>query len=276
MKIPLFYVDAFTNEVFKGNPAAVCLLESWLPDEVLQSIASEHNLSETAFVVRKDNGFQIKWFTPAKEVSLCGHATLAASHVLFKIYNFGSKPIHFESKSGLLTVKQASDGKITLDFPIYDIEPSKQTDTIQKIVKRPFKEVFQSKFKIVVFETEEDIKKLAPNMELLHQLDEALLVTAKGSDCDYVLRFFAPSYGIPEDPVTGSAHCALVPLWSEKLSKKRMHSKQLSDRGGEIWTELNGVRALISGFAIIYMQGTIQIETAPHSTLVPFSFDNKK
>jgi PhzF family phenazine biosynthesis protein len=280
MKIPLFYVDAFTSEVFKGNPAAVCLLESWLPDEILQAIAAEHNLSETAFVVKKEESFQIKWFTPKSEVSLCGHATLATAHVLFKIYNYGTKPIPFSSKSGELFVQQSADGKITLNFPLYNLSPIAPISQLTEIFSVPCNELYtyESKHLLVVFDTEKTIAMLTPDFKKIEALQHrAVLVTAPGNNCDYVLRFFAPKEGINEDPVTGSAQCALIPFWSKKLSKTKMVARQLSERGGEIYTELSVEnRALISGYAIIYMQGTINITIKPQNTLIPFTFENKK
>ena len=280
MKIPLFYVDAFTSEVFKGNPAAVCLLESWLPDEILQAIAAEHNLSETAFVVKKEESFQIKWFTPKSEVSLCGHATLATAHVLFKIYNYGTKPIPFSSKSGELFVQQSADGKITLNFPLYNLSPIAPISQLTEIFSVPCNEIYtyESKHLLVVFDTEKTIATLTPDFKKIEALQHrAVLVTAPGNNCDYVLRFFVPKEGINEDPVTGSAQCALIPFWSKKLSKTKMVARQLSERGGVIYTELSAEnRALISGYAIIYMQGTINITIKPQNTLIPFTFENKK
>jgi PhzF family phenazine biosynthesis protein len=277
MKIPLFYVDAFTNEVFKGNPAGVCLLENWLPDEVLQSIASEHNLSETAFVVKNNDFFQIKWFTPKTQVDLCGHATLAAAHVLFKIYNFGSKPIQFLSKSGNLTVYQATDGKITLDFPVLPIKSiEKKTEISECLGKEPL-ELYTSSDFLAVFKTEKEIQNMKPDFEKLKRLDfRGIIITAPGHDCDYVLRFFAPQVGINEDPVTGSAQCILTPFWSNRIKKQKMLSRQLSERTGKIWTELTGNRVLISGYAIIYMQGTIQITIKQQNSLIPFTFEEEK
>jgi PhzF family phenazine biosynthesis protein len=276
MKIPLFYVDAFTSEVFKGNPAGVCLLESWLPQEVLQSIASEHNLSETAFVVKNHDVFQIKWFTPKTEVDLCGHATLGAAHVLFKIYNFGSKPIQFQSKSGELTVSQASDGKITLNFPVIPYMPMEKSAELSEALGKEPLELYTSSKVVAVYKTEKDIQKLNPDFEKLKRLDiRGVVATAPGSDCDYVLRFFAPKVGINEDPVTGSAQSVIIPYWSKRLGKQKMFSRQLSQRTGEIWTEHAGNRVLISGYGIIYMQGTIQITIKQPDTLMPFTFGDK-
>ncbi|HEY4785828.1 MAG TPA: PhzF family phenazine biosynthesis protein [Bacteroidales bacterium] len=274
MKIPLFYVDAFTSEVFKGNPAAVCLLESWLPDEVLQSIATEHNLSETAFVVRQEKEmFQLKWFTPRVEVDLCGHATLAAAHVLFSIYNFGNKPIQFKTKSGILLVTHTSDGKLTLDFPAYQVEPGKSLASVSEALGKTVVELYTSRNQfLAVLNSEKDILALSPDFEKLKELDEkAVIVTAPGKDCDFVSRFFAPKIGINEDPVTGSAHCSLIPYWSKRLKKDILHAIQLSERTGELWCTLSHDRVLISGNAITYMQGTIGITITPPSNLVAFT-----
>ena len=274
MKIPLFYIDAFSSEVFKGNPAAVCLLESWLPDEVLQSIAAEHNLSETAFVVREDKEvFQLKWFTPKVEVDLCGHATLSAAHVLFSIYSFGNKPILFKTKSGILPVTHASDGKITLDFPAAKAEPYKITQELTEALGCSFTEAYSTRNQLlVVLNSEKEIANLSPDFIKLKELEaRAIMVTARGSDCDFVSRFFAPKVGINEDPVTGSAHCSLVPYWSNKLKKTTIHARQLSERTGELWCQLSGDRVMISGYAITYMQGMISISIKPPSNLVAFS-----
>ena len=274
MKIPLFYIDAFTSEVFRGNPAAVCLLESWLPDEVLQSIAAEHNLSETGFVVREEKEiFQLKWFTPKTEVELCGHATLAAAHVLFSIYTFGNKPIQFKTKSGILPVKHTAEGKITLDFPAYPTEPYHDTETLPEVLGIPPLEIYRTRNRILaIFNSEKDILNLSPDFTKLKELDaRAVMVTAPGKDCDFVSRYFAPKVGINEDPVTGSAHCSLVPYWSKRLKKNTLHAIQLSERTGELWCQHSGDRVLISGNAITYMQGTINITIKPPSNLVAFT-----
>lgn len=273
MKIPLFYIDAFTSEVFKGNQAAVCLLKSWLPDDVLQSIAAEHNLSETAFIVKEDKEeFQLKWFTPKVEVDLCGHATLAAAHVLFSIYSFGNKPIRFKTKSGILSASQSVDGKITLDFPVFQINPyiGSSMDVTQALGMK-FSEIYKSRDIVVVFEKEEDIINLLPDFSLLKKLDcLGIIVTAPGRDCDFVSRFFAPAVGIDEDPVTGSAHSSLAPFWSVRLNKTSLFARQLSLRTGELWCELKDNRVLISGYALVYMQGTINIKITPSTILIPF------
>ena len=274
MKISLFYIDAFTSEVFKGNTAAVCLLDSWLPDAVLQSIAAEHNLAETAFVVKDDKEvFQLKWFTPKIEVDLCGHATLAAAHVLFSIYSFNHKTLQFRTKSGLLTVKQADNGLITLDFPAFPLEPFKPTKLLTEALGKPFTEVFKSRDLLVVYNNEKEIIDISPDFAKLKTLDcLGIIVTAPGSDSDYVLRFFAPAAGINEDPVTGSAQSSLVPYWSKRLKKNLLVARQLSERSGEMWCKQAGDRVQISGNAITYMQGTINISIKPQSTLIPFNY----
>jgi len=274
MKIPLFYIDAFTTEVFKGNPAAVCLLDSWLPDEVLQSIAKEHNLSETAFVIKEEKEiFQLKWFTPKVEVDLCGHATLSAAHVLFSIYNFGIKPIQFKTKSGILSAKHSSDGMITLDFPTYNTAAYKATPVLSEALGKAYKEVYETRNRLlVVFDNEKDIMNLSPDFIKLQSLDaRGIIVTAPGKDCDFVSRYFAPKVGINEDPVTGSSHSSLVPYWSKRLKKTSLHAIQLSERTGELWCQHAGDRVFISGFAITYMQGTISIFIKPPTNLVAFS-----
>jgi len=273
MKIPLFYIDAFTSEVFKGNQAAVCILKSWLPDEVLQSIAAEHNLSETAFVVNEDKEvFQLKWFTPKVEIDLCGHATLAVAHVLFRIYSFGNKPIRFKTKSGILSASQSSDGKISLDFPAFQLNPYNGSFIeVSDALGIKCSEIYKSRDILVVLEKEKDIINLVPDFSLLKKLDcLGIIVTAPGSDCDFVSRFFAPSAGIDEDPVTGSAHSSLVPFWSNRLNKTSLFARQLSLRTGELWCQLKGDRVIISGFAFDYMQGTINIKISPSTTLIPF------
>jgi len=274
MKISLFYIDAFTSDVFKGNTAAVCLLESWLPDEVLKSIASEHNLSETAFVVKDDKDvFQLKWFTPKMEVDLCGHATLAAAHVLFNIYNFTGKGIQFRTKSGMLPVEHDDDGKIIMDFPTFQVNPYEPSAILKEGLGKDFAEVHKSRDLLVVFKNEKDIEELKPDFAKLQMLDcLGIIATAPGKNSDYVLRFFAPGAGINEDPVTGSAQSTLVPYWSKRLKKNTLFARQLSDRGGEIWCQLKGDRVIISGNAITYMQGTINISIRPQSTLVPFNY----
>lgn len=274
MKIPLFHIDAFSSDVFKGNPAAVCLLESWLPEEVLQSIAFEHNLSETAFVVKEEKEiFQLKWFTPKIEIDLCGHATLSAAHVLYNIYDFGNKSIKFSTLSGILPVTKNVDGKLTLDFPSCSLNSVTMEDAMQNALGIHVKETFKSKFILIVLDNERQILDISPDFPALKNLKPlGIIVTAPGLDSDYVYRFFAPLAGIDEDPVTGSANCMLAPYWSKRLNKKSLYARQLSERGGELWCTLSGERVLISGYAVTYMQGTINISISQPTKLIPFDF----
>ena len=259
MDLSIYQIDAFSSCVFEGNPAAVCPLDEWLPDETMQSIAEENNLSETAFFVPKDDGFHIRWFTPASEVDLCGHATLGSAYVLFNILGYKNEAIQFDSKSGILVVTKQDDW-LTLDFPkqppVY-CEPPKEI--VEAFNKEPI-ECMMSEDIIAVFENEIDIESANPNFEQLKKLDSrGVIITAKSMRYDFVARFFAPKYGIPEDPVTGSAYTQLAPYWASKLGKQKFKAKQLSSRGGELYCEILGDRVLISGKATKYMEGKITI-----------------
>ncbi|MEW6536908.1 MAG: PhzF family phenazine biosynthesis protein [Candidatus Auribacterota bacterium] len=259
MKIPYYHIDAFTGKTFSGNPAGVCLLDDWLPDGVLQGIAAENNLSETAFVVAKGDHFELRWFTPKVEVDLCGHATLAAAFVIFKYLGYTGSSIRFQSKSGLLTVERDKE-LIILDFPA---RPPVPCPTPQLLVQglgcRPI-EVRRSRDYFAVFSAQEDIPEIKPDMLILSQLDcLGIIATAPGNAVDFVSRFFAPGAGIPEDPVTGSAHCSLIPYWSERLGKQKMTALQLSTRGGELFCEYAGDRVKIGGKAVVYLKGEIEI-----------------
>ena len=259
MKIPLYQIDAFASHVFAGNPAAVCPLEKWLEDDLMQAIAMENNLSETAFFVPLDQGYHIRWFTPASEVDLCGHATLASAYVLFTYLDPSMTKVRFQSRSGLLTVSKQGD-LLSMDFPSQPPAPCKApSELIEALGKKP-SEVLRSQDYFVLFPREEDIRDLDPDMILLKKVDlRGVTVTAKGKDVDFVSRFFAPKYGVNEDPVTGSAHCALVPYWAKKLGKKNLHAHQVSKRGGELFCQDQGDRVIISGRAVAYMQGVISI-----------------
>jgi PhzF family phenazine biosynthesis protein len=261
MKIPIYQVDAFTSEVFGGNPAAVCPLKEWLPTDVLQKIAMENYLPETAFFIQKNKQFEIRWFTPEIEMDLCGHATLAAAHVIHKHLGY-KESINFQSKSGLLVV-EIKNNIITLNFPAR--EPtviSKLPDVIlEGIGKKPI-EVLKSRDYVLVYENEEIIKNIKPNKELLNTINldpGGIIITAKGDNVDFVSRFFTPHSSIFEDPVTGSAHCSLIPYWSEKLQKKELIAQQLSARKGELACVNLGNRVLISGNAVTYLEGMINI-----------------
>ena len=257
MKIPIFQVDAFTSELFSGNPAAVCPLESWIDDPILQSIASENNLPETAFFVRENDGYRIKWFTPTSEVDLCGHATLASAYVIFNEIDKSATDIRFYSKSGELTVTRDSD-LISLDFPSRHPKISDDSDEVVSAFNIKPIEVLEADDYLLIYDNPQQILDISPDLNLLKQLNwRGVGGAAKGSDCDFVSRFFTPKYGIDEDPVTGSTHCTLIPYWSEKLGKKKLHAKQLSKRGGELFCELNDDRVSISGRAVEYLRGDI-------------------
>ena len=257
MKIPYYQIDAFTSHLFSGNPAGVCLLDEWIEDSTLQAIAAENNLSETAFLVPSGKEFTIKWFTPKVEVDLCGHATLASAFVVFNYVDSSRDRVCFESMSGLLTVKREHD-ILSMDFPSHTPTPCSAPDDLIAGMRIEPRDVFRSKDYLVLYDSEEDIKSLRPNMEKLVRLDGlGVIATAPGSTCDFVSRFFAPSVGIPEDPVTGSAHCTLIPYWALKTGKTQFHARQLSERGGELFCEHLGDRVAIAGRAVTYLEGTI-------------------
>jgi len=259
MKIPCFQVDAFTGEIFHGNPAAVCPLEKWLPDATLQNIAAENNLSETAFVLPRGNEFELRWFTPTVEVDLCGHATLAAAFVLFTEQGFTGDEICFHSRSGILTVMR--DGEIlTLDFPSRPPEKYGAPEALIRGLGRTPVQVYKARDFVAVFESANDVKNLQPDFAALKTLDcLGISATAPGNNCDFVSRFFAPAAGIDEDPVTGSAHCTLIPFWAGQLKKNKMFARQVSRRGGELFCELAGDRVRIGGRARLFLRGEIYI-----------------
>jgi len=259
MEIPLYQIDAFTAKRFEGNPAAVCPLETWLPDSMMQSIATENNLSETAFFISDEAGFHIRWFTPGGEVDLCGHATLAAAHVLYRILDYDAERIEFDSRSGMLTVTQDSDW-LTMDFPAQPPSPCAMPKKIKSAFRPAPLECLKSEDYILVFDKESDVALAQPDQARLAALDlRGVAITARSKEWDFVARFFAPKYGIPEDPVTGSAYTQLAPYWAEKTGLKRFRVKQVSQRGGELICETSGERVLISGKAVTYLQGTIQV-----------------
>ena len=260
MKITIYQVDAFTKEVFKGNPAAICPLESWLDAKLMQKIALENNLSETAFFVKKDDVYEIRWFTPTFEIDLCGHATLASAFVIFEILKLESEIVKFHShKSGKLAVEK-NDDLLILDFPSRPVEESAAPDgLIEAIGKKP-KAVFKARDYFLVYDNEQEVLDINPNFPKLLDIDaHGFIITAKGETSDFVSRFFAPEVGVFEDPVTGSAHCNLIPYWAEKLGKNEMFAKQISVRGGEIFCELKGDRVKIGGNAALYLRGEIYI-----------------
>jgi PhzF family phenazine biosynthesis protein len=260
-RITLYQIDAFTNQIFKGNPAAVCILDEWLEDELMQKIAAENNLSETAFVVKNNGIYDIRWFTPTIEVALCGHATLASAHVLFLYYHHPGSHLHFYSThSGDLYVSK-HDNLLTLDFPADRIsEVEAPEELINAFPIKPIA-VFKGKTDyLLVFETQKEIQNCRPDMELLKKSKaRGIMITAPGKKVDFVSRFFAPGSGVDEDPVTGSAHTTLTPYWSQRLNKKRMKARQLSKRGGRLICELRDDRVLISGKAVTYLKGEIEV-----------------
>jgi PhzF family phenazine biosynthesis protein len=262
-KIPVYQADAFTDRPFHGNPAAVCPLDEWLPDSIMQLIAKENNLAETAFIVPYQNDYQIRWFTPSTEVDLCGHATLASAYIYFRVLHYPKNPLRFFSKSGWLTVTREENGKFTLDFPA---DPP-------VIVEAPDENIFKGlgiqpaavhkgKFDFLVeLESEEDVTRLKPDFKALSMLNSrGLIVTARANDVDFVSRCFFPQSGIDEDPVTGSAHCMLTSYWNMKTGKTTFSAIQLSDRKGWLDCKLSGDRVLMSGNAVLFLQGEIMID----------------
>jgi PhzF family phenazine biosynthesis protein len=245
--------------VFSGNPAAVCPLDHWLDDATLQAIAAENNLSETAFFVREENGLRLRWFTPVCEVDLCGHATLAAAMVWMNHIEPGAGDVRFHSQSGELQVRRDGD-LYSLDFPARPPQRVQPPSGLISTLGVEPEEVWKSRDYLAVYPTEQHVRALTPDMARLAALDLfAVIVTAPGKAVDFVSRFFAPGQGIPEDPVTGSAHCTLVPYWSNRLGKKSLHACQVSRRGGELFCEDLGTRVKISGQAALYASGTIHI-----------------
>jgi PhzF family phenazine biosynthesis protein len=261
MKIPLYQIDAFSSHVFSGNPAAVCPLKEWLEDSLLQAIAQENNLSETAFFVPEGNGYHIRWFTPVAEVDLCGHATLATAFVIFNYFDISSSHVSFHSKSGRLTVVKEEE-LLSMDFPSQPpVRCEAPKELVDGIGKEPL-EVLCSEDYIAVFSSENDIIELNPDMAIIKKLDlRGVVVTAQGKNVDFVSRFFAPKFGVNEDPVTGSAHCSLTPYWANKLNKNNLHAYQVSQRSGELFCKDVGNRVIISGRAVQFMEGSITLNT---------------
>lgn len=260
MLLPLYQVDAFAPAPFRGNPAAVCPLDRWLKDETLQAIAAENNLSETAFYVREQGRYRLRWFTPTVEVDLCGHATLAAAHVILDLRREIAGPrILFDSRSGELAVTREGD-LYTLDFPSRYPQPCAEDAVLfEALGARPV-EFLRTGDCFCVYRSEAEIRALFPDMGQLAKVDcRGVIVTAPGEDCDFVSRFFAPRVGVPEDPVTGSAHTHLIPYWSRRLGKTKLFARQISRRGGELWCEDRGGRVGIGGRAVKYLEGHIAV-----------------
>jgi len=256
----LYQVDAFAENVFSGNPAAVVPLQEWLPDAVMQKIAMENNLSETAFFIPEGDDFYIRWFTPSTEVNLCGHATLASAHVLFRHMNYKRETISFHSRSGLLTVNR-KENMIILDFPASGFTEAEFPDHAERILGIvPEKCIIGSEDLMMVFSNEEDLQILKPDYSAIARLNyRGLIATAPSAEFDFVSRFFAPAVGVNEDPVTGSAHTVLIPYWAERLHKTVMIAKQVSERGGIIHCRHRGERLDIGGYAVTYLIGDIKV-----------------
>jgi PhzF family phenazine biosynthesis protein len=265
MKLPIYQVDAFADGVFSGNPAAVCPLENWLPQELMQAIASENNLSETAFFVSEADAYHLRWFTPTREVDLCGHATLASAFVIWSFLG-GSGPLKFRTRSGVLHVEQSGD-RIVLDFPRSDLAAARSVPDalVRGLGKQPESvladgEAAGSGFYVAVYATETLLRQLSPDFNALSSFgDMGVVVTAPGDEADFASRCFAPAFGIPEDPVTGSIHCFLAPYWGARLGRGVLHARQVSRRGGDLYCELKGDRVRIGGKGAGYLTGTIQV-----------------
>lgn len=265
LTIPYYHIDAFTNELFRGNPAGVCLLADWLPARLMQNIAAEHNLAETAFVVQRGTHVDLRWFTPTVEVDLCGHATIAPAHVLFEHLAYAGERIPFHTRSGVLTVTRA-DGYLTLDFPSLRAVPCEPPNAlVQGLGITPLYAALATDY-LAVLESAEQVAELEIDQSALMQCQSrGVIVTARdingkfGGDVDFVSRFFAPRVGVPEDPVTGSAHSTLIPYWSQQLGKKTMRALQISQRGGELLCEDRGDRVGISGRAVTYSTGYLHV-----------------
>ena len=262
MKLSLYQIDAFTDRVFGGNPAAVCLLDDWIGSELMQNIAQENNLAETAFIVQKNSTFELRWFTPETEVDLCGHATLASAYVLFNYHGYTEKTIRFYSpRSGELLVKKLSNGFMEMDFPTDVNTFIRGIPEMEKAIGLTPRKTIKGKTDyLLIYNSQQEIEAITPNMHLLNQLDcRGVIVSAPGEKVDFVSRFFAPKCGIPEDPVTGSAHTTMTPYWSKVFGKTKMTAKQLSARGGDLICEYLGERVKISGQAVPYLIGEIDI-----------------
>jgi predicted PhzF superfamily epimerase YddE/YHI9 len=260
MRLPIYQVDAFTDSLFGGNPAAVCPLEAWLPEAAMQAIAAENNLSETAFFVRDGGDYALRWFTPTVEVDLCGHATLAAGHVVFHYLEPQRETVSFHTlKAGTLIVTRRAD-MLVMDFPARPASPAPPPPGLFAALGGAPREVLRARDHLIVYDTAAEIAALNPDLAALAKVDcWAAIVTAPGeSGVDFVSRFFAPAQGVPEDPVTGSAHCTLVPYWAKRLGKMQLEARQLSRRGGALYCALQGDRVNIGGRAVIYLDGQIE------------------
>ena len=259
-ELAIFQVDAFTDQPFQGNPAAVMPLDDWLPDGILQAIAAENNLSETAFFVGDDGRYRLRWFTPTTEVKLCGHATLASSHVIFRHIEPEATELIFDTLSGELRVIGLPDGRIEMDFPAHELgdgPAEASTELVEALGATPV-EYWTAREAVAVFDSEAQVRALDPDFRKIAELDAyAVIATAPGNDTDFVSRFFAPRQGIDEDPVTGSAHCSLGPLWAKKLGQTTFSARQVSARSGDLEVEVRGERVVLRGHAVEVLRGTM-------------------
>ena len=261
MKLKLYQVDAFTEHLFGGNPAAVIPLEEWLTERAMQLIAMENNLSETAFLVKEVDRWHLRWFTPVAEVDRCGHATLASAFTLFHTGLEAGEEIVFDSKSGELRVKRDGD-RLRMDFPSRPTMPVAEFPGIEEALGAKPLELHAARDLLALFETEAQVRALEPDFGNMAGLDAyAVIATAPGDEVDFVSRFFAPALGIDEDPVTGSAHSTLIPFWSARLNRRELRARQISRRGGELWCEHRGERVSIAGKAVLYLEGEIDLST---------------
>jgi PhzF family phenazine biosynthesis protein len=263
MHIPIYQVDAFSSHIFAGNPAAICPLSQWLPDQIMQAIALENNLSETAFFVRNGDDYDLRWFTPLVEVDLCGHATLASAWVLFHELHAPGERVTFNTKSGKLTVEKRGE-LLVLNFPARPPSAVQACAGLVDALGGKPEIVLASSDYLVVYRHASDVKTLQPDMAGLSKIDKfAVIVTAPGDTCDFVSRFFAPAKGVPEDPVTGRAHCTLIPYWAKRLNKDILHARQLSKRGGELYCQMLGDRVEIAGRSVLFLKGEIYLSASP-------------
>ena len=262
LELPIYQVDAFTSDIFGGNPAAVVPLDAWLPDEVMQKIAIENNLSETAFFIPTNKGFHLRWFTPTTEVNLCGHATLATSWVIYNELGYHKDQIIFDSQSGDLVVTKSEDG-LTLNFPTWESEPSTEdADIITQSFGKAASEIHKGKKVVALFDDEDFVRTAKPDISLINTIkSEGVVISAlsQDPDIDFVSRYFGPQVGIDEDPVTGSAHCILTPIWAKKLKQVEFNARQVSERGGDLHLKIDDGRLFITGQAKLYMKGTIYV-----------------
>lgn len=258
MELSLYQVDAFTGRVFGGNPAAVCPLREWLPPGTMQAIAAENNLAETAFIVKQEDGYGLRWFTPVVEMPLCGHATLGAAYVIFRHLEPDARSLRFHTLSGVLTVEREGE-RLVLDFPALPATRTQPPPTLAEGLGAHALEVWKASYYMAVFASEEEVRGLKPDMRVLGGLDPVICTAPGEAGIDFVSRFFAPAFGIDEDPVTGSAHCTLAPYWAARLKKASLRARQVSPRGGDLWVEPRDGRVRMAGTGVEYLRGTITI-----------------